>query len=128
MLILAKMILKKSLGFFLLFALSTIAFTSSKQPTETASNRLTPLVDLSASNFNGHVQPNENGPWFIMFYAPNASEAKKTMPALNDLSNKLYGHINIARVDWYSLSIIKLIYLLVKLTQHFVRHLQIKVN
>lgn len=102
MLMLAKMIPQRSLGFLILFTLSTIAFTNSKETVGTASNKLTPLVDLSIANFNGHVQPNENGPWFIMFYSPNAPEAKKAMPKLNDLSNKLYGHVNIARVDWYS--------------------------
>lgn len=106
MLIFVKMNPQKSVCFFALFTLSTIAFAASKESTKTIGNKLTPLVDLSTVNFNSHVQPNENGPWFVMFYAPNAPEAKKTMPELTDLSQKKYGHVNIARVDWYTLKLL----------------------
>lgn len=85
-------------AFVLLFSVS-ISSTSAGIPIEYV-DKDTPLVNLTNANFDDLVLSKQNGPWFVMFFAPWCGHCKRAAPAWFELSKVLQGRVNVGIVDW----------------------------
>jgi len=57
------------------------------------------VIELTDRNFEEKVMKDENGVWFVEFYAPWCGHCKNLAPIWEDLAFKLKGKVNVGKVD-----------------------------